>query len=297
MCDELASGGIARARIIATPQTYHDLRVVDADGRGLEVEISCQEAPPPGLRRAVLAEVEAALADGPVLLHPGDSLFRHQVAAMSERFSAGDVDTVLPAQASVAPVSVETQRRASDTLLALGPNTRPLIGELLSPSNEGEDLLTSLLHSTCRLAVCEESEHWAYSDSTEGLLAANRMMLDALPESSLEGIGENNRVRGRVSVSPSAFLSNCVLHGPVSIADGVVLEDSFIGPYTAVGPAAIISGAEIENSMVLTAAEIRHPGSRIEGSIIGEQARVTRAFELPSGLHLRLGPGSRITLS
>ena len=81
----------------------------------------------------------------------------------------------------------------------------------------------------------------------------------------------------------------------MAIADHVVLEDSHIGPFTSIGPSAIISGAEVDDSIVLTAAEVRSPGHRITASIIGERARVDRSFTLPRGLRLRLGPDSRVT--
>jgi hypothetical protein len=70
-----------------------------------------------------------------------------------------------------------------------------------------------------------------------------------------------------------------------------------VGPYTAIGAGALVSGADIDNSMVLPRAELRHPGWRIEASIIGERASVIRSFDLPKGLHLRLGPDSQVTLS
>jgi glucose-1-phosphate thymidylyltransferase len=296
--DELAAGGIEDVCVIAAPETQHDLERTAAASGNSGITVSYRAATLPDLRQAVLAEVQQALARGPVLLHPGDSLFRGQVAAMSERFDIGDVDTVLPVQASVEALRDPTGRRASDTIVVLGQGTRPLVQDLLSPKSEGEDLIATLLHSSCRLAMCDQTEHWAYSDTTEALLAANRLMLDALPDIvSPSEFSENNRMRGRIAISPTAFVSNCVLYGPVSIAHGAVLEDSFVGPYTAVGPGAILSGTEIDNAMVLSGAEIRHPGSRIEASIIGERARVTRGFELPSGLHMRLGPDSRVTLS
>ena len=110
-------------------------------------------------------------------------------------------------------------------------------------------------------------------------------------------IGDDNVVHGRVAISSTARLSGCVLHGPVSVDDGAVIEDSYVGPYTAVGAGAILIGAEIDNTMVLAGAEITHPGQRIEGSIIGERASVVRSFALPRGLHMRLEPQSRVTLS
>jgi glucose-1-phosphate thymidylyltransferase len=296
--DELAAGGIEEVRVITQPDVRRDLGRILGAGRTWGVEVSYVDATENDGRYTVLAEVEQALARGPVLLHPGDSLFRSQVGTMRERFRAGDVDSVLPEQASIEPLRSPEARRASDTILLLGPATRPLVGDLLSPKSEGEDLVATILHSDCRLAVCEQTEHWAYSESTEALLAANRMLLDGLPDpGEHDSFGRDNRIHGRVSISPHAFLSNSVIYGPVSIDDRAIVEDSFIGPYTAIGTDAIVSGTEIDNAMVLLGAEIRHPGLRIESSIIGERSRVTRGFELPKGMHLRLGPDSRISLT
>ena len=124
------------------------------------------------------------------------------------------------------------------------------------------------------------------------------MMLDALPVPAVDGsFGDNNVVHGRVAISSSARVSGSTLHGPVAIDENAVIEDSFIGPFTAIGPGAILRGAEIDNTMVLAGAEISHPGHRIEASIIGERASVVRSFALPRGLHVRLEPHSRLTLS
>ena len=160
------------------------------------------------------------------------------------------------------------------------------------------DLADWLRTSECRVAVCELGGHWRYSDDTDDLLTANRMMLDALPVPVVDGsFGDNNLVQGRVAISSSARVSGCTLHGPVAVDNDAVIEDSYIGPYTAIGPGAILSGTEIDNSMVLSGAEIRNPGHRIEASIIGEGASVVRSFALPRGLHMRIEPHSRVILS
>jgi glucose-1-phosphate thymidylyltransferase len=296
--DELAASGIERARIIAGADVRRQLGRILGNGRSYGIDVSYAEAAESDGRQVVLAEIEKALSQEAVLLHPGDSLFRGQVSAMRDRFRAGDVDSVLPEQASVDPLRDRAERRASNTVVVLGPGTRPLLKDLLSPKSEGDDLVESLLSSGCRLAVCAQTEHWCYSGSTDALLAANRMMLDELGSSPLaEGLGKENQLHGRMAISPNAVVSNSIIHGPVSIDDRAVVEDSFIGPYTSIGTDVILSGAEIDNSIVLTGAEIRHPGFRIEGSIIAERARVVRSFELPRGVHLRLGPDSRVTFS
>jgi glucose-1-phosphate thymidylyltransferase len=298
--DELAQSGILRARLIAPDSVCKEIGQILGDANPRGVDISYLEAPETGGRAVVLAEIAETLETEAVLLHPGDCLFRSQVADMRGRFCAGDVDSVLPEQASVVALRDPTERRASDTVLALGPGTREIVYGLLSPDGDGDgdDLIESLLKGDCRLAVCAQTEHWCYSDSTKSLLEANRMMLDSLVQDPApEHFGGSNEIDGRVAISPSAYLSNCIVHGPVSIGERAVLEDSFIGPYTAIGPDVVVNGAEIDNSMLLAGAEVNHAGFRIEGSIIGEQSRVTRSFELPKGLHLRLSAQSRVSLS
>ena len=80
------------------------------------------------------------------------------------------------------------------------------------------------------------------------------------------------------------------------IGAGAVVEDSFIGPYTAIGPGAVVMGAEIEYTMLLADAEVRYPRYPLQASVIGERAVVTQSFELPGGLHLELGPDARVIL-
>jgi glucose-1-phosphate thymidylyltransferase len=297
--DELAAAGIREAQVIARPEVRRDLARLLGAGRSWGLEVTYLDAPGGSDgREAVLAEIDQALATGPVLLHPGDCLFRAQVVAMRERFDAGDVDTVLPVQASVDASLSPMDRQVSKTILVLGPETRGLIEDLRAPKSEGDDLLAVLLHSDVRLAVCEQSEHWCYDESTEALLAANRMLLDSLPAPPPEtSFSDENQVHGRVTIDPGAWVSNCVLYGPISIDDRAVLEDSYVGPYTAIGAGAVLSGAEVDNAMILAGAEIRNPGHRIEASIVGERARVTRSFELPKGLHVRLGPDSSVRFS
>jgi glucose-1-phosphate thymidylyltransferase len=301
--DELAASGVDRARVIAAPAVRDELVAVVGDGRAWDVEVSYAESPDSDGRLTVLDELERAAAAEPVLVYPGDSLFPGQIGAMWERFNAGDVDAVVlggpRGVRGPIPLGPAAAHRRATRLCAtpaiLGP---PGIGALRISGPEDQDLAEWLRMSDRRVGVCELGGHWRYSDATEDLLTANRMMLDALPVPSVDGtFPDDNEVHGRVAISPSARVSGCTLHGPVAIDDDAVVEDSFVGPYTAIGAGAVLMGTEIDNTMVLRRAEIRHPGHRIEASIIGEQASVLRSFALPKGLHMRLEPHSRVTLS
>ncbi|HTX10964.1 MAG TPA: NDP-sugar synthase [Solirubrobacteraceae bacterium] len=300
--DELAAAGIDRVRMIVCAAAREELERVLAGGRPWGVEVSYTTAPGDDGHAAALTELERVVGDEPVLVYPGDSLFPGRVSAMWERFRAGDVDAVVlgsgngPGRHSRgAEVHGSSHISAAPTIV--GSQAASAIDGLRT-AGDHQDLADWLRRSDCRVAVCEPGGHWGYSDETEDLLIANRMMLDTLPVPAVDGsFGDNNVVHGRVAISSSAHVSGCVLHGPVAIDDDAVIEDSFIGPFTAIGAGAKLSGAEIDNTMVLAGAEISHPGHRIEASIIGERASVVRSFALPRGLHLRLEPHSRVTLS
>ena len=301
--DELASAGIDRVRVIVSGGAREELERVLSGGSPWGVEVSYTTVAGHGGRTAALAELERVVVDEPVLVYPGDCLFPGQVSAMWERFSAGDVDAVVLGTGNGArrrgrSPAVELARRVTSVPAIVGRPGTPVIDGLRNAGVDRHDLATWLRGSDYRVAVCELGGYWCYSDDTEDLLIANRMMLDAVPVPAVDGsFGDDNVVHGRVAISSSARLSGCVLHGPVAVDDGAVIEDSYVGPYTAVGAGAILTGAEIDNTMVLAGAEISHPGQRIEGSIIGERASVVRSFALPRGLHMRLEPHSRVTLS
>lgn len=292
---DVAAGGASNARIMTSIAHHLDLeRLLPGSMHGLEVSYADVSA---GSERvAVLSELAEALSAEPVLFHPGDGLFRDQISAMVDRFATGDVAAVVPARAA-GDAAHSNAAHVSYQPVLLAPETRPLVESLLASADESEDLVEALRRSEHRLAECGTGGGWRYDASTRALLEANRLILDALGPTENEAFGENNQFHGRVSVSSQASISSCVIYGPVAIADRAVLEDTFVGPYTAVGPDTILSGAEIDNAMVLAGAEIRHPGSRIAGSIIGERAHIRRAFELPRGLHVSLPAGSKITLS
>ena len=87
------------------------------------------------------------------------------------------------------------------------------------------------------------------------------------------------------------------MRGPAVIGRGARITDAYVGPYTAIGDDVVIEGAEIEHSIVLEGAQLRSVGTRIESSVIGQNARVARTFTRPSFLRLALGAGGEILLS
>ncbi len=313
--DSLAHGGIKKILIVTGLRARRELAPVVGNGERWGVDVSFVEtgriSP-----AALVSQLRQAVADHPVLLHSGDCLFPGKLADLHECFGAGDSDLVLLVRSAardpdcvirdagarrrpaVAPDRVRLPRdKPEGTALILGPAVWPVLETLTSRPLSMGRLIASLNEVGRRVGTSEVGEHWCYCGSAEQLLVANRMLLDSLPFGSIPAdLGTDSDAQGRVAMGPAARVSRSTLRGPVLIGANAVVEDSFIGPYTAIGPGARVIGAEIDYAMVLADAQVRYPGHRLEASVIGEGAVVARSLALPSGLHVELGPGARVLL-
>ncbi len=98
-------------------------------------------------------------------------------------------------------------------------------------------------------------------------------------------------------VHPTARIESSVVRGPAILGPRARLIDSYVGPYSSIGPDVVIEGAEIEHSVVLAGASIRHLGGRLEASVVGPRAKVFRDFRLPRALRLQVGEGAEVSLA
>ena len=102
-------------------------------------------------------------------------------------------------------------------------------------------------------------------------------------------------IDGRVQVAEGAQIINSTIRGPVSIGPGAVIEDSFIGPFSAVGARCRVSQSEIEHSVLMDdSSVIEIP--RLEDSLIGSFAEVSRTRRKPRSLRLMVGDHCQIDI-
>jgi glucose-1-phosphate thymidylyltransferase len=134
-------------------------------------------------------------------------------------------------------------------------------------------------------------------DDIEDLLELNRLVLDAVSRPRASGVSAGNRAMGPMVVDETATIESSVLNGPLAIGADACIADSYVGPYTAIGAGARVDGAEIERSVVLPHASISSVGFRIEGSVIGASARITRDLTPPRAVQLWVGQDARVSLA
>ncbi len=79
----------------------------------------------------------------------------------------------------------------------------------------------------------------------------------------------------------------------MAIGAGTVVEDSFIGPFTAIGDNCEVRHSEVEHSVVMEGSSICDI-PRLEDSLIGREARVTRTNVRPRALRLMVGDHCQI---
>jgi len=104
-------------------------------------------------------------------------------------------------------------------------------------------------------------------------------------------------VEGAVVIEAGAAVVRSRLRGPLILGKGVVVEDSYVGPFTAIAEGARIVRAEIEHSIVLERSRILHVPQRIESSLIGKDVVVCASEARPRTHRLMLGDSSRVELA
>lgn len=135
-----------------------------------------------------------------------------------------------------------------------------------------------------------------YSGAGTDLLELNRVVLDRLVRSVPADMLAGNQIEGKAVIDSTAEVRSSTIVGPTVIGPRAVVTDAYVGPYTSIGAAARISGAEIERSIVSPGASVMNVGSRLTSSLVGRGSRVFRDFSLPRAVRLWVGEGDEVAL-
>ena len=296
-----------------TADPLRDALAARADGE-LPIElIELDKAP--SLPQALAAAADF-VGDSRCIAHLADCLVAGPLDHLHAEIQDGEVDALVLARGDAGeldgrgahaarPLRLVTDRpvppadQALSGVFAFGPAALEHAHRLAASERAGgvHDLLAALASDGSRIDVRPVTGAWKYSGTVDGLLDANRLVLDELHPSRGDADLSSARIEGRVSVHPTAVLDRTTVRGPAVIGPGAVLVDTFVGPYTALGTDVRLEGTEIEHSIVLSRATIRHLGRRLEDSLVGQDATLVRDFAMPASLRLRVGRGAAISLA
>jgi glucose-1-phosphate thymidylyltransferase len=167
----------------------------------------------------------------------------------------------------------------------------------IAPSPRGEleitDAIQWLVDQGKRVRCELLTGWWIDTGKLTPLLEANRLLLEKI-ETRIDGkVDEASTLDGRVIVEAGATVTNSILRGPLVIGAGARIADSFVGPFSAIGDGCEIVNSEVEHSVVMERSKVVDI-QRLEDSLIGKEAVVSRSQVRPRALRLMVGDHCQI---
>ncbi|SHJ89310.1 glucose-1-phosphate thymidylyltransferase [Alicyclobacillus tolerans] len=294
--------------------------VISALGDGSEWGVSFTYIPqeaPLGLAHAVKI-AEDFIGQDDFLMFLGDNLVRQGVKSFVEQFQREKPNSLIllsrvdePQRFGVAELDggrvirlVEKPKNPPSDLALVGvylfDNHIFQAVHSIQPSwrNELEitDAIQYLVDQNFRVDAHIIDGWWKDTGKPEDVLEANRMMLEQI-DSRVDGyVCEHSQIIGRVVVEKGAKVIKSTLRGPLIIGSGSVVEDTYIGPFTAISENVEIKNSEIENSIVLKEVKISDIQCRIDFSLIGKGVKIQKQNNKPKAYNFVIGDNGQIDL-
>jgi glucose-1-phosphate thymidylyltransferase len=288
--EALRRAGVLEATLALEAESAEPIIAAVGDGCAWNLALRfVQWLPSTGVGGA-LAAAREFLADEPVLVGPGDALHREQIHPHIATFADQRLDA-MTLRLSGAPCDRSGKRVAGGYLLS--PRA---VSILLDRPRMTGDPVTGIRRHGGQVRVQDTDGCLACHGDQDVLLEGNRRMLEELRGDVDAAAYPSCEFQGPVMVHPTAELDHTLVRGPAIIGPGTRLSHAYVGPYTSIGASVTVDGSQIEHSIVLDGARLLHVGARLETSVIGRGARVTRSFGLPAAMRLSVGDEAEVTL-
>jgi glucose-1-phosphate thymidylyltransferase len=315
--EAVKAAGITEVGIVVGDTADEVKRAVGSgEAFGLRVSYIEQEAPL-GLAHAVKISQEFIGGDS-FVMYLGDNLIKNGIRSFVAEFEKGKYDSqILLAQVKnptsfgvaeikggrVVGLEEKPKKPKSDyALVGVYMFTSSIFEAVnqIKPSWRNELEITDAIQYLIDKNFVVNSHivegWWKDTGKLEDMLDANRMILTDL-EAKLESEpGKGTEIHGSVCVARGVTIERSVLRGPCIIGEESRIVDSYVGPFTSVGPATKITGSEVENSIILGECTIRDVGSRIGNSLIGRNVTIDKNTKPPKSYSFMVGDNSTITL-
>lgn len=317
--DHMVEAGIKDIGIIVG-DTADEIRYAVGDGSKWNASVTyIQQEAPLGLAHAVLIARDF-LGDDDFVMYLGDNLLRQGVKQFVQKFeeASGKANAQIllarvpdPHRFGVAELDdeghvvrlVEKPKDPPSDLALVGAyifdKTIHVAVRSINPSLRGELEITDgiqwLIDNNYPVLSEVVEGYWKDLGELDALLDGNSMMLETLKYGIHGTVDEASNVDNRVLIEEGCEIVRSIVRGPAIIGAGTKIVDSYIGPFTSIASGCVVEHSEIEHSMVLERCELIDAG-RIEDSLLGREAKVTRSKTRPVATRLMVGDHSKVDL-
>ena len=317
--DQVRGAGITDIGIIISPETGKMVQDVVGNGDKWNAQITyILQNEPAGLAHAVKT-AQGFLKDDPFLMFLGDNLIQGGTSRFVQEFDTNTAcASVLlkevpdPRMFGVAELDetgkvtrlVEKPKEPKSNLALIGIYLfTPAIHEAISrikPSWRGELEITDAIQNLIEQKKIVKSqifkEWWLDTGKKDDLLEANRVVLDDLLERRIAGnVSQDSQIAGRVEVREGAEIISSTIRGPVSIAEGCRIRNSYIGPFTSVGAKTVIEDSSVEYSVIMENCTVSKM-ERMADSLIGRSAEIRKKDKNFNVVRIFVGDDARVEL-
>jgi glucose-1-phosphate thymidylyltransferase len=313
--EDIVAAGITDIGIVVG-DTADQIRKAVGDGTDFGARITfIDQDRPAGLAHAVKIARDFLSGDK-FVMYLGDNFIQEGIAGFVEEFRASPANARIllykvpnPEQFGVAEiqdgriVGLEEKPRIPRSDLALvgiylfDSHIHQAV-DSIAPSWRGEleitDAIRWLVDSGLDVRPQELTGWWIDTGKMEDMLDANRLVLQNIARDIGGMVAEDCTIQGNVVVSPGATIVGSTLRGPLVIGSGTRIENSYVGPFSAIGNDCLIRHSEIEHSIVMERTRIVDVPHRIEDSLIGRDVELSRSTSKPVAYKLMLGDHSRV---
>lgn len=303
---------------IVVGDTADEVKQAVGDGSRFGIRVSyVQQEAPLGLAHAVKVSKDF-LGDDSFVMYLGDNLLKNGISSLVSEFAAGKCDAQIllarvknPSEFGVAEIEggrvvgleeKPKQPKSDYALVGVYMFTRTIFEavEHIRPSFRNELEITDAIQYLIDAGLVVHSHvvdgWWKDTGKLEDMLDANRMILTELEHKLESEPDASSEIHGSVRIGKNVKIERSIFRGPCIIGDGAAVTDSYIGPFTSIGPCTTVARSEVENSIILQDCVIRDVGSRIGNSLIGRNVTVVKKDRPPRAYEFMVGDNSNIVI-
>ena len=171
----------------------------------------------------------------------------------------------------------------------------------LKPSSRNEleitDALQMLLEENHNISYNMITDYWKDTGTPEDILNANMQVLEKMKPYFYGKKEDSVSVQNSLMLGEGSLIKiGSRINGPVIIGKNCIIEpNTTIGPNTSIGDHSILSGCEVENSIIMSECKIEC-NAKIRHSIISTNSHISQNKKTNKEYVFLLGAGTKITL-